>query len=61
MYCQLCWTVASIVVVDSKSITDAMACASRKLLRDLSEKNLIILSYTARIGGLLVGANPIDK
>ena len=36
MRCQLCWTVASMVVLESKSIADAMVCACRKLLRDLS-------------------------
>ena len=36
MHCQLRWTVASMVVLDSKSIADAMVCACRKLLRDLS-------------------------
>ena len=36
MQCQLRWTVASIMVLDSKSIADAMICACRKLLRDLS-------------------------
>ena len=36
MHCQLRWTVASMVVIDSKSIADAMVCACRKLLRDLS-------------------------
>ena len=46
MHSQLCWTVASMVVLDSKSIADAMVCACRKLLRDLSVENL--WSYTAR-------------
>ena len=36
MQCQLRWTAASIMVFDSKSIADAMVCACRKLLRDLS-------------------------
>ena len=36
MHCQLRWTVASVMVLDSKSIADAMVCACRKLLRDLS-------------------------
>ena len=36
MHCQLSWTVASMVVLDSKSIADAMVCVCRKLLRDLS-------------------------
>ena len=36
MHCQLRWTVASMVVLDSKRIADAMVCACRKLLRDLS-------------------------
>ena len=36
IHCQLRWTVASMVVLDSKSIADAMVCACRKLLQDLS-------------------------
>ena len=36
MHCQVRWTVASMVVLDSKSIADAMVCACRELLRDLS-------------------------
>ena len=36
MHCQLRWIVASMMVLDSKSIADAMVCACRKLLRDLS-------------------------
>ena len=36
MHCQLPWTVASMVVLGSKSIADAMVCACRKLLRVLS-------------------------
>ena len=36
MHCQLRWTVVSMMVLDSKSIADAMVCACRKLLRDLS-------------------------
>ena len=41
MHCQLCWTIASMVVLDSKSIADAMVCACTKLLQDLSEYDLI--------------------
>ena len=36
MHCQLRWIVASMMVLDSKSIADAMVCGCRKLLRDLS-------------------------
>ena len=36
MHCQSRWTVGSMMVLDSKSIADAMVCARRKLLRDLS-------------------------
>ena len=36
MFGSLGRTVASIMVLDSKSIADAMVCACRKLLRDLS-------------------------
>ena len=52
-YCHTnCWTVSSMVVLDSKSIADAMVCACRKLLRDLSGVKPLI--YTAaRIGGSL--------
>ena len=42
MHCQLCWTVASMVVLDSKSIAHAMGCACRNLLRDLSEYDIIL-------------------
>ena len=54
MHCQLCWTVASMVVLDSKSIADAMVCACRKLLRDLSGVKPLIYR------GLLVGTSPND-
>ena len=36
MHCQLRWAVASMVVLDSKSIADGMVFACRKSLRDLS-------------------------
>ena len=38
MHCQLYWTVSSMVLLDSQSIADAMVCACRKLLRNLSEQ-----------------------
>ena len=41
MHSQLFWTVASMMILDSKSIAHAMGCACRKLLRDLSEYDLI--------------------
>ena len=44
MHCQLCWIVASTVLLDSKNIADAIVCACTALLRNLSEKNL--LSHT---------------
>ena len=43
MHCQLRWTVASMVVLDSKSIADAMVCVCRKLLRDWLGVKLPIL------------------
>ena len=46
MHGQLCWTVASMMVLDSKSIADAMVCECRKLMRDLSG----VKSYTAYRG-----------
>ena len=52
MHCQLCWTVASIVVLDSNRITDAMVCACMKLLRDLSGVKPLIHT-AARIGASL--------
>ena len=58
MHCQLRWTVASMVVLDSKSIADAMVCACRKLLRDLSVVKL--LSYTA-YRGRFIGTGASDK
>ena len=45
MHCQLCWIVASMALLDSKNIADAIVCACKELLRNLSEENL--LSYTA--------------
>ena len=59
MHCQLCWTVSSMVVLDSKSIADAMVCACRKLLLDLSGvKPLILYSVPTPA---LVGTSQIDK
>ena len=49
MHFQLRWIVASMVVLDSKSIADAMVCASGKLMRDLSGVNPPIL-YSLFIG-----------
>ena len=39
MHCHLYWIVASMVVLDSKNIADAIVCACRpkELLRNLSE------------------------
>ena len=37
MHCQLCWIVASMVLLDSKNIADARVCACKELLRNLSE------------------------
>ena len=37
MHCQLCWIVASMVHLDSKTIADAIVCACKELLRNLSE------------------------
>ena len=56
MHCQLPWTVASMVVLDSKSIADAMVCACRKLLRDLSGVRPPIL-----YSGLLIDTGAGDK
>ena len=55
MHCQLRWTVASMMVLDSKSIADAMVCACRKLLRDLSGVKPPIL-YS-----LFIGTSPSDQ
>ena len=30
MHCQLCWIVASMVLLDSKNIADAMVCACKE-------------------------------
>ena len=45
MHCQLCFIVASMVLLDSKNIADDIVCACKELLLNLSELNL--LSYTA--------------
>ena len=37
MHYELCWIVASIVLLDSKNIADAIVCACKELLRNLSE------------------------
>ena len=37
MHCQLCWIVASMVLLDSKNIADAIVCAYKELLRNMSE------------------------
>ena len=37
MDCQLCWIVASIALLDSKNVADAIVCAYKELLRNLSE------------------------
>ena len=37
MHCQLCWIVASMVLLDSKNIADAIVCACKELFRNLSE------------------------
>ena len=37
MHCQLCWIVASMVLLDSKHIADAIVCTCKQLLRNLSE------------------------
>ena len=55
MHCQLRWIVASMMVLDSKGIADAMVCASRTLLRDLSRVNPPIL-YS-----LFIGTGASDK
>ena len=57
MQCHLRWTVASVVVLDSNSIADAIVCACTKLFRDLWEYGLIHTVYK----GILVGASPNDK
>ena len=37
MDCQLWWIVASMVLIDSKNVADAIVCACKELLRNLSE------------------------
>ena len=37
MHCQICWIVASMVLLDSKNIAYAIVCACKELLRNLSE------------------------
>ena len=37
MHCQLCWIVASMVLLDSNNIADAIVCACKELLRNLSD------------------------
>ena len=37
MHCQLCWIVASMVLLDSKNIADAIVCDCKELLRNLSD------------------------
>ncbi len=35
MHCQLCWIVASMVLLDSKNVADAIVCACKELVRIL--------------------------
>ena len=37
MHCQLCWIVASMVLLDLKNIADAIVVRVKRLLRNLSE------------------------
>ena len=50
MHCQLCWIVASMVLIDSKTIADAIVCARklRVIAESVGVKPLIL--YSVGIG-----------
>ena len=59
MHCQLCWIVASMVLLDSKNIADAIVCAYKEFSGICRSKTSYLIQR--RHYSLLVGISPSDK